>query len=157
MAQEVKVTEIIKEVQKRLIAKEVLFDLPEWFGIPEYTNDYIEKSTKIPFLAIYVNDKVIGFGSLKETSKFAIEIFCMGILKQYHRNGFGKSLYYKLEKKAKELGYKYIHVKTVKTGKYLEYDKTNAFYKSVGFCELEVLPTLWDEWNPCQIYIKTIN
>lgn len=27
------------------------------------------------------------------------------------------------------------------------------FYKSLGFKEFEVFPTLWDEWNPCQIYV----
>jgi hypothetical protein len=26
----------------------------------------------------------------------------------------------------------------------------------MGFSELEVFPTLWDEWNPCQILIKAI-
>lgn len=41
-------------------------------------------------------------------------------------------------------------------GKYEEYDKTNLFYISFGFKELEVFPTLWDEWNPCQIYIMNI-
>ena len=29
-------------------------------------------------------------------------------------------------------------------------------YLSLGFKELEVFPTLWDECNPCQIYIMAI-
>ncbi len=33
---------------------------------------------------------------------------------------------------------------------------TNAFYESLGFEELEYFPTLWDEWNPCQVYVKYI-
>ena len=41
-------------------------------------------------------------------------------------------------------------------GKYESYDRTNRFYLSLGFKELEVLPTLWDEWNPCQIYIMAL-
>ena len=41
-------------------------------------------------------------------------------------------------------------------GKYEEYDQTNQFYISVGFKELEVFPTLWDEWNSCQIYVMAI-
>ncbi|RIY22981.1 GNAT family N-acetyltransferase, partial [Bifidobacteriaceae bacterium NR021] len=24
----------------------------------------------------------------------------------------------------------------------------------MGYKELECFPTLWDEWNPCQIHIK---
>ena len=59
--------------------------------------------------------------------------------------------------KAKELaklkGYSFMQVKTVQMGKYKEYDETNRFYLSLGFKEFEVFPTLWDEWNPCQVYV----
>jgi len=41
----------------------------------------------------------------------------------------------------------------VQTGHYAEYDRTNAFYQRMGFLPLECLPTLWDEWNPCQVYV----
>ena len=37
-------------------------------------------------------------------------------------------------------------------GRYEVYDATNRFYLSLGYKEFEVFPTLWDEWNPCQIY-----
>ena len=49
-------------------------------------------------------------------------------------------------------GYEFIHVKTVRSGVYEDYDITNEFYKSLGFKKLEVLPDYWDEANPCQIY-----
>ena len=32
-------------------------------------------------------------------------------------------------------------------------DETNCFYLSLGFKEFEIFPTLWDEWNPCQVYV----
>lgn len=152
----VKIIEITIAEEKKVIAKQILVDLPEWFGIPEHTENYIEKSSEMPFLAIYIDDIVAGFASLKKTAECTSEIFCMGVIKKYHRKGLGQQLYYKLERLAKKLGYKYIQVKTVEKGRYDEYDKTNAFYESVGFCELEVFPKLWDEWNPCQIYIKAI-
>ena len=38
-------------------------------------------------------------------------------------------------------------------GHYPEYDRTNQFYKGVGFQELECFPTLWGEKNPCQIFV----
>lgn len=41
-------------------------------------------------------------------------------------------------------------------GKYEDYDATNRFYISLGFKEFEVSPTLWDEANPCQIYVMSI-
>ena len=57
---------------------------------------------------------------------------------------------------AKELGYSFLQVKTVQMGKYPEYDATNRFYLALGFGEFEVFPTLWDEWNPCQIYVMSL-
>jgi len=41
-------------------------------------------------------------------------------------------------------------------GKYEAYDKTNRFYISLGFKEFEIFPTLWDERNPCQIYVMAL-
>lgn len=49
-----------------------------------------------------------------------------------------------------------MQVKTVKMGVYEDYDKTNLFYQALGFNELEVFPLLWDEANPCQVYIMSI-
>lgn len=52
--------------------------------------------------------------------------------------------------------YDFLQVKTVKMGMYKEYDRTNLFYKSLGFKELEVLD-IWDENNPCQVYIMKVD
>ena len=49
-----------------------------------------------------------------------------------------------------------MQVKTVKMGMYEDYDRTNLFYISCGFKELEVFPDLWDEANPCQIYVMSL-
>ena len=49
-----------------------------------------------------------------------------------------------------------MQVKTVKMGMYEDYDRTNLFYISCGFKELEVFPLLWDEANPCQIYVMSL-
>lgn len=138
------------------IAKDILDDLTEWFGMPEYTNDYIKNSANMPFFAAYIDHNPVGFISLKETSKYTAEIYCMGVKKQFHHQGFGKQLHEAFEAYATSKHYKFLQVKTVQEGKYDAYDKTNAFYRSLGYYELEVLPTLWDEWNPCQILVKSI-
>ena len=44
----------------------------------------------------------------------------------------------------------------VKMGVYADYDQTNLFYQSLGFREFEVFPMLWDELNPCQIYVMAL-
>ena len=151
---------IIKEIvdikEKEKISREILNDLPEWFGMPESTEEYIIDSKDKPFIACFMDNKAVGFVVLNATSEDCADIFVMGIKKNYHRMGIGTKLNDAYEELAKKLGYTYTQVKTVQSGHYKEYDITNNFYKSVGYKELEVFPTLWDEWNPCQVYIKYI-
>lgn len=144
------------ENDKEYITREVLAQLPEWFGLPDSTNEYIQNSKNMPFWVYYDKGKVIGFIVLKETSKSTAEIYVMGVLKEYHRNGVGRRLYDVFEQYVKEHGYEFVQVKTVKKGHYKEYDISNTFYEALGFKELECFPTLWDEWNPCQVYVKYI-
>ena len=98
----------------------------------------------------------MGFLYLKETGKATVELYVMGVLKEYHRQGIGRELFRSARKAASEAGYSFMQVKTVQMGEYEEYDDTNRFYLSLGFQEFEAFPTLWDAWNPCQIYIMTI-
>lgn len=147
------VKEVNNKALKNDIAKKVLLDLPEWFGIDEYTNEYISKSSLLPFFSAYVKDEAIGFISLKETSRYTLEIYCMGVIKKYQGRGLGKALFDCAKAYATQSNYKIMQVKTVKQGVYDIYDKTNAFYKHLVFLELEVFPTLWDKWNPCQVFV----
>ena len=148
------VKEIIDKKEKENIAREVLNDLPEWFGLPESTENYIQESQEKPFLASFYKDELVGFIVLGTSSPDCAEIFVMGVKKKFHHHGAGRELNKDYEDLAKSLGYTYTQVKTVQSGHYDEYDITNKFYKAVGYKELEVFPDLWDEWNPCQIYVK---
>ena len=80
----------------------------------------------------------------------------MGVLKEYHRSGLGRQLVEKAKEAAGSQGYEFMQVKTVKMGMYEDYDRTNLFYISCGFKEFEVFPLLWDEANPCQIYVMSL-
>ena len=148
------IREIIDKKEKESISKEVLYDLPEWFGMPESTQEYVDDALGKPFLACFVEDKLAGYVVLNATSEDCADIFVMGVKKEFHRKGIGKKLNEAYEQLARKLGYTYSQVKTVKMGHYEQYDRTNLFYKAMGYKELECFPTLWDEWNPCQIYIK---
>ncbi|WP_426350309.1 GNAT family N-acetyltransferase [Alloiococcus sp. CFN-8] len=142
--------------QKEQISRKVLADLPDWFGIPESTEEYISCSKDMPFWADIEEEEIRGFIALKETSPYTLELYVMGVLKEFHRNKIGKSLFQCCHNYAKEQGYLYMQVKTVKEGCYEEYDRTIAFYKSLGFKEFKCFPTLWDKWNPCQIYVRSV-
>lgn len=146
---------VLEKEEKEKIAEEILQGLPEWFGLPDSTREYIIKSKELPFWT-YVDAQPQGFIVLRETGKYTAEVYVMGVRKDYHRKGIGSALFEAFESYAKEHGYEYLQVKTVQKGHYKEYDLTNAFYEKMGFRELECFPNLWDEWNPCQIYVKRV-
>ncbi len=150
------IKQITDDNQKLGISRKILEALPEWFGIASAREEYIRESAGRPFFCAFDNDKLIGFLYLKQTGKETVELAVMGVVKDYHRKGVGRVLFEEARREAVRLGYSFIQVKTVQMGRYKEYDDTNMFYLSLGFKELEVFPTLWDEWNPCQIYIMSI-
>ena len=150
------ITKITNNTEKQTITRFILEALPDWFGIPEAREEYIEGSLDNIFFCAYDEDKPVGFLYIKETGKDTAELAVMGILKEYHRQGIGRALFEHAKAAAREAGYSFLQVKTVQMGRYEDYDNTNKFYLSLGFKEFEVFPTLWDEWNPCQVYVMSL-
>ena len=142
--------------EKRAIARTVLEALPEWFEVEESREGYIHDCADWTFLAAKDGDKPMGFLCLKQTGNATVELAVMGVLKDYHRNGIGRKLVEKAKEVARSEGFEFMQVKTVKMGMYEDYDRTNLFYIGCGFKELEVFPLLWDEANPCQIYVMSL-
>ncbi|MDD4768872.1 MAG: GNAT family N-acetyltransferase [Eubacteriales bacterium] len=150
------VKQIDSNYDKKQISRKILEALPEWFGILEAREQYINDSAKQVFFAAYDDNKPIGCLCLKETGKETVELAVMGVLKEYHRRGVGRQLFSAAKDEITKNGYSFLQVKTVQMGKNKDYDDTNSFYLSLGFKEFEVFPTLWDKWNPCQIYIMSL-
>ncbi len=150
------VRQLTEQSQKEKISRMILEALPDWFGIPEAREEYIQESKEQLFFAVYDEEKPIGFLCLKETGKATMELAVMGVRKEYHRRGIGRDLFLAAKKCAVDRGYSFLQVKTVQMGYYKEYDDTNRFYLSMGFQELEVFPTLWGKENPCQIYVMKL-
>ena len=142
--------------EKKMISRTILEALPDWFGLPEAREEYIVNSVNQQFFAAVKEEKTIGFLCLKQTGKDTVEVSVMGVLKEFHRHGIGRKLFMKAREKAIKDGFSFIQVKTVQMGQYDNYDNTNKFYISLGFKEFEIFPTLWDEWNPCQVYVMAL-
>ena len=142
--------------QKNNIARDILYALPEWFSIPRTTETYIRESAVQPMVASLDGDRANGFLCLKQTSRDTVELAVMGVRKELHRRGIGRGLFGAAKAIDVSQGYSFMQVKTVQMGQYEEYDQTNRFYLSLGFKEFECFPTLWDEWNPCQIYVMSL-
>ncbi len=150
------IRQILQETDKERISRCILEALPEWFEIEETREAYIQDSHDKLFFAAFDNDKPAGFLYLKETGKSTVEIAVMGVLKEYHRQGVGRKLFEAAKQCAVNNGYEFMQVKTVKYGVCEDYDKTNLFYRSLGFKEFEIFPLLWDKDNPCQIYVMAL-
>ena len=152
-----KIEIIENQQQKKEIARTILEALPDWFGVPESREQYIAASADEILVAAMENGQHVGFLCLKETGKDTMELAVMGVLQPYHRRGIGRQMFQKAKEIAQEQGYSFLQVKTVRMGMYEDYDRTNLFYLSLGFKEFEVFPELWDEANPCQVYVMSLN
>ena len=150
------IEEVKNENQKKAVVAEVLKDLPEWFGIPESTQAYIEGATTLQVWVAYQESDLTGFVSLSYSSEDCAEIDCLGVKKGHQGRGIGSQLLANLESEAgKQVDY--LQVKTVAEGSNKDYDRTNVFYRSLGFKKLEIFPQLWGPQNPCQILIKKMS
>ncbi len=147
------IVQVTSPDEKRRVAREILEALPDWFGVVESREAYIRESAVQPFFAAFLSGQAIGFLCLKETGKATVELAVMGVKQAYHRQGAGRALFSAAKRYALDAGYAFMQVKTVQMGRYEDYDRTNRFYQSLGFQEFEVFPTLWDEANPCQVYV----
>ena len=149
------VEEVKNENQKKAVVAEVLKDLPEWFGIPESTQAYIVGATTLQVWDAYQESDLTGFVSLSYSSEDCAEIDCLGVKKSYQGRKIGSQLLATLESEARKK-VDYLQVKTVAEGSNKDYDRTNVFYRSLGFKKLEIFPQLWGSQNPCQILIKKL-
>ena len=86
------IEEIKDEDQKMSVVAEVLKDLPEWFGIPESTQAYIEGAKDLQVWAAYQKSELTGFVSLSYSSEECAEIDCLGVKKVYQGKGIGTQL-----------------------------------------------------------------
>ena len=142
--------------RKQAIAREILEALPDWFENTEAREQYIRESRERVFFAAEREGRTIGFLCLKETGSCTVELAVMGVRMEYHRQGAGRALFQAARDYAAAAGYAFMQVKTVQMGYYEDYDRTNRFYRSLGFREFEVIPSLWGKENPCQIYILSL-
>ncbi len=152
-----KVEKIIDKDLKTSITLEVMNSLPKWFSPPE---DILKKSVAhrdMPFFAAFDGTKVIGFAALKVHNEYTVDLYNLGVLEEYHRQGIGHAILMAVESYCKENRYKFITVKTLDvSAQYEPYERTRAFYLKNGFYPLEVFPLFWNKENPCLFLVKYI-
>ena len=148
---------VTESVKKSQICDTVLHALPNWFGIESSIVDYIADTQTMPYWVAYDGEQPIGFVALKEHNAYTSEVYVMGILESYHRQGIGRALIQRCEVACAETGHKFLTVKTLdEAHPDPGYAKTRQFYLAMGFLPLEVFPLHWDESNPCLFLAKAL-
>jgi len=142
---------------KEALCREVLDDLPEWFGLAKAKANYIAASAELPMLAARVDGQAIGFVSLKLQTDFAVELYVLGVRRAFHRRGIGSALIESAARFASVRGRRFLTVKTLAASNPdPNYAATRHFYEALGFLPVEVFPTLWDARNPCLLMVKPL-
>jgi GNAT superfamily N-acetyltransferase len=119
-------------------------------------DQYVIIADQSPTVIASLDDDV-GFLTTVKHSPHAAEIYVMGLIPEYHRQGIGKQMLAFAERELADQGVEYLQVKTLSPTKPDEgYAKTRAFYAANGFRALEEFPTLWDADNPALQMVKRL-
>ncbi len=138
------------------ICREILRELPYWFGIPEAIEEYAAFADGAPMLVAVRNGIIGGFVVLRDTSDAACEMHVIAVRPALHRLGLGRSLVAAAEAATNETGRRYLTVKTIGPRRRdAAYEKTRRFYVAMGFVAIEEFADLWDG-NPCLLMLKAL-
>lgn len=137
------------------ICRDLLADLPEWFGIPESNAAYAaDAETKPTFLAL-TDGEPVGLMILKHHAVGAIEVHLIASRRDLRRRGAGRALIAEAECEARAANVPVLTVKTLGPSEdYPPYEETRAFYRAMGFLALEEFKEIWDPENPCLFMAK---
>jgi GNAT superfamily N-acetyltransferase len=135
----------------------ILNALPSWFGIPTSVENYVAVADRSPTVIASLGSREVGLLTLLRRSPYAAELYVMGILPDFHRQGIGQALLQYAEGMLAADGVSFLQVKTLSPRKPdAGYEITRAFYFSCGFRPLEEFPDLWGPDNPALQMIKIV-
>ncbi len=130
----------------------LLRDLPEWFGIEHSMLSYVDAARTLPSTFAVRGSEVVGVCVVRHHTAVAAEIEVLAVARTLHREGIGRRLVQAVESGLRESGVALLQVKTLgPSGASEEYERTRAFYASIGFLPLEERTDIWGAKNPCLI------
>ncbi len=138
--------------------REILRELPEWFGMPESNEAYVRDADAMPAWLAQEGGRAQGVLLLK-AHEDAVEIWLIAVRRARRGGGLGSALLHEAERYARERGARFLTVKTRGASApepSPEYDETRAFYRARGFAALEEFATLWDADNPALFMAKAV-
>lgn len=143
--------------RKSAICGEILRALPEWFGLEEGIQIYLQGVRDSTFFTVSVENRVVGFCAVKIHFQINAELYVLGLRKEFHGQGIGTRMIHQVRRHCRESGIRFVTVKTVSDqNPDIHYAKSRRFYEKMGFWPLEIFPELWDENNPCLYMIREV-
>jgi GNAT superfamily N-acetyltransferase len=136
--------------------REILASVPEWFGIPEANEGYVEDAGRLPSYLAVDGDEVLGVALVAEHFPRARELHLIAVRRDHHRRGIGRTLLRAVEDDLRVDGVRVLEVHTVGPSYQDEgYARTRAFYLAQGFLALNELERIdWD--GPTLILVKPL-
>lgn len=128
------IVEIIGPEARSAACAAIISKLPDWFAIPAANERYIAGMASKDVFAASVNDRPIGLLALRYHFGTTAEIWWMGIVPEYHRQGIGRRLIDAAKDRAIQLGCTTMVVTTLSPRcSDKNYAGTRAFYEGQGF------------------------
>jgi len=140
--------ELISPEAAEKLCRQITAGLPEYFGLPEANEHYaLGVRSKINFAA-QIRGNYVALLSIDFPYPSNSNIYWMGILRDNHRNGIGKSLIDEAVRYARQRDVITMTVETLaETEADENYLKTYRFYQSCGFSPMFNLKPQGYEWN----------
>ncbi len=135
--------------------REILYSLPDWFGIEAANQAYVESLSELPGAVAIANGRIVGFVALAEHTPTSFEIYLLAVDPKFHRHGAGRALIDWAEAQCHDQNASWLHVKT--RGALTpdpQYEKTRQFYLGCGFTTLFETLELWGPQNSALIMVK---
>lgn len=138
-------------------AAEILAELPEWFGRPESTQEYVAAAGRLPgYLVRSADGRAVGFVVIERRFAASAEVHVMAVRRAWHRRGVGHALLAAVERDLAHDGVRLLSVKTLgPSDADVPYGRTRQFYEQSGFLPIEETMDLWPE-TPCLIMVKVL-
>jgi ribosomal protein S18 acetylase RimI-like enzyme len=135
----------------------LLAGLPEWFGIEESNRGYVAAAGALDNTTARLDGEIVGLCLVRDHNPLASEIELLAVRRDLHRHGIGRLLVTRVEADLRARGVTMLHVKTRGASRPSpEYQRTRAFYESIGFVPLEERSDIWGPENPCLIMVKPL-
>jgi ribosomal protein S18 acetylase RimI-like enzyme len=138
----------ISPSQASSLCRKITADLPEYFGLPEVNEHYIEGVANRDNFAATIDNQEVGMASIDFPYPGNANIYWMGIIKKYHSQGIGKELIDAAVNLVMQKGATTMTVETLSPSVADDnYLNTYKFYESCGFKPLFNLKPQGYEWN----------